>query len=73
MLPDGDRHHDLVPSSYRAPDTCVGIGDVDPADVPGVIAQIQGGQAVTPGYEWPKPMFKIVDGEQADALRLDAV
>jgi hypothetical protein len=68
MVPEGDRHSDPVPSPYRAPDTRVGIGDVDLADVPGVIAQIQSCKAVTPGYERPKPVFKVVDGEQADAL-----
>ena len=72
MLPEGNRHCHPVPSSDRTPDTRVGIGDVDPADVPGVIAQIEGFQPVTASDERPEPVFEVVDCEQADALGRDA-
>ena len=38
MLPKGDWHGHPIPPLYRTPDPRVGIGDVDPADVPGVVA-----------------------------------
>ena len=68
MLPKGDRCRDAVPSLYGAPYMRVRIGNVDPIDVPRIIAQIQQSQTVTPGEKRPEPVLEIVDGEQADAL-----
>ena len=69
VLPEGDPFKQSIPTRHRAPDSCIGILDLDVANVPRIITNIESIQSITAGDQRAQPWIEIVVGKQADTLR----
>ena len=69
VLPEGDPFKQSIPTRHRAPGSCIGILDIDVADVSRIISNIEAAQSITASNQWAEPRVNLVDAPQADTLR----